>query len=390
MEAQMAEIKSGIIGTGFIGPAHVEAVRRLGYVEIAALAEAGQQLAEQKAAALSIPKAYGDWRELLADPEIRVVHICTPNTMHYPIAKEALKAGKAVFCEKPLAMNSTESAELVRLAEEAGLPNAVDFNYRFYPLNQEVRARVQSGEAGMPRVITGSYLQDWLLLATDYNWRIEPENGGKSRAVADVGSHWCDLISFITGQKFTRVFADLAVIHKTRMKPKKAIETYAGKELAPEDYEPVPITTEDYGTVLFEMDGGARGTFTVCQVSPGRKNRLYYEIDCETAAFAFDQEDVERLWIGRRDSANQVLMRDGSILSPEARKYTSYPGGHPEGYPDGLKNFMSTFYGFVLAGKDPRKEKPDFPTFADGHAEIAIVEAVLASSEKQAWTEVKY
>jgi predicted dehydrogenase len=383
-------IKTGIIGTGFIGPAHIEAIRRLGYVDVAAVAEATQELAEQKAAMLSIPKAYGSYQELLKDPEINVVHICTPNTLHYPVVVDALRAGKHVFCEKPLAMNSKESSELVKLAAETGLANAVDFNYRFYPLNQEARARIQSGELGRVLVITGSYLQDWLLLPTDYNWRIEPELGGESRAVADIGSHWCDLISFITGQKFTKVFADLATIHKTRMKPKKAIETYAGKELTPEDYEGVPVSTEDYGTVLFEMDEGARGTFTVCQVSAGRKNRLYYEIDCQNAALAFDQEDVERMWVGRRDAPNQMIMRDPSILSEAARRNTSYPGGHPEGYPDGLKNLVSAFYGFIQDGKDPRKEKPGFPTFADGHAEIAMVEAVLKSAKNKTWTEVEY
>ena len=386
----MRKIKAGVIGTGFIGPAHIEAARRLGFVEVAALAEMDQATADAKAKQLSIAQAYGDYKKLLADPSIEVVHLCTPNTLHYPLAVEALKAGKHVFSEKPLAMNSKESAELVRLAKETGKINAVDFNYRFYPLNQETRQRVQSGEYGRPLVITGSYLQDWLLLATDYNWRIEPEAGGESRAVADVGSHWCDLLMYITGQKITRVYADLAVIHKTRMKPKKAIETYAGKELTPEDYEPVPVTTEDYGTVLFEMDGGTRGTFTVCQVAAGRKNRLYYEIDCENAAFAFDQEDVERLWIGRRDGANQVLMRDASLLSAEAKACTSYPGGHPEGYPDGLKNFMKAFYTFVAEGGDPNGGKVPFPTFVDGHNEIAIVEAVLASSKSKQWEEVKY
>lgn len=386
----MRKVKAGIIGTGFIGPAHVEAARRLGFVEVAALAEAGQDLAEAKASLLGIPTAYGDWKALLADPSIEVVHLCTPNTLHYPLAVEALKAGKHVFSEKPLAMNSTESRELVELAASTGMVNAVDFNYRFYPLNQEARSRVQSGQYGRPLVITGSYLQDWLLLPTDYNWRIEPELGGESRAVADVGSHWCDLLMFITGKKIVRLFADLAVIHKQRMKPKKAIETYAGKELTPEDYEPVPVTTEDYGTVLFEMEGGTRGVFTVCQVAAGRKNRLYYEIDCENAAFAFDQEDVERLWIGKRDGANRILMRDGSLLSPEAKACTSYPGGHPEGYPDGLKNFMKAFYGFVAEGRDPLKEEPPFPTFQDGHNEIAIVEAVLKSGKTGQWVEVDY
>jgi len=384
----MKKIRTGIIGTGFIGPAHIEAVRRLGYVDVIALAEDGMALAETKSAALSIPKAYGNWRELLADNEIDVVHICTPNTLHYPIAKEAIAAGKHVVCEKPLAMNTSESRELVQLAEESGLACAVNFNYRFYPMNREARTKIMSGELGRPLVITGSYLQDWLLLVTDYNWRVDPELGGASRAVADIGSHWCDLITFVTGQKITRVFADLAVIHSSRKKPKKPIETYAGKELTPEDYEEVFVSTEDYGTVLFEMNGGARGAFTVCQVSAGRKNRLYYEIDCEKAALAFDQEDVERLWIGRRDGPNCVLMRDPSLLSVDARRNTSYPGGHPEGYPDGLKNFMSTFYGSIASGKNA--DSADFPTFADGHAEIAIVEAVLESYAKKEWVEVKY
>jgi predicted dehydrogenase len=179
----MATIRTGIIGTGFIGPAHIEAIRRLGYVEVAALAEGSQELAEQKAAALSIPKAYGDWRDLLADADIQVVHICTPNTLHYPMAKAALEAGKHVVCEKPLAMDSKESSELVELAAQTDRANAVNFNYRFYPLNQEARAKVQSGAIGNPLVITGSYLQDWLLLPTDFNWRIDPELGGASRAV---------------------------------------------------------------------------------------------------------------------------------------------------------------------------------------------------------------
>lgn len=386
----MRKVKAGIIGTGFIGPAHVEAARRLGFVEMAALAEMDQATADAKAAQLSIEKAYGDYRALLDDPSIEVVHICTPNTLHYPQAKEALEAGKNVFCEKPLAMNSKESSELVELARKTGKVNAVDFNYRFYPLNQEARIRVQSGQYGRPLVITGSYLQDWLLLPTDYNWRIEPDAGGESRAVADVGSHWCDLLMFITGRKITRVFADLAVIHKQRMKPKKAVETYAGKELKPEDYEPVDVTTEDYGTVLFEMEGGTRGTFTVCQVAAGRKNRLYYEIDCETAAFAFDQEDPERLWIGSREGENRILMRDPSLLADETKKCVSYPGGHPEGYPDGLKNFMKAFYTFVAEGGDPLSGDIPFPTFVDGHNEIAIVEAVLKSSKSGQWVAVEY
>ena len=386
----MKTVKAGIIGTGFVGPMHVEAVRRLGFVEMVALAEVDAKTARAKAAQLSIPKAYGDYRKLLADPDIDVVHICTPNTGHYPMAKQTIAAGKSLIVEKPLAMTSKESRELVDLARKAGCIAAVDFNYRFYPLNQHARAMVQKGEVGRIYVVHGSYLQDWLYLDTDYNWRVEPDLGGESRAVADVGSHWCDLIQFIIGQKITAVYADLDVIHKKRMKPKRAVETYAGKELTPEDYEPVRISTEDYGTVLLRFDGGARGVFTVCQVAAGRKNRLYYEIDGSKCALAYDQEDPERMWIGHRERPNEVLMRDPSLLAPEARKYMHTPGGHPEGYPDGLKNFVRNFYAYVAEGKKPRKDPPDFPTFDDGHNEIVMVEAVLESQKKKAWVDVKY
>lgn len=386
----MAKIKAGIIGTGFIGPAHVEAVRRLGFVDMAALAEVDAETAEAKAELLSIETAYGDYRELLADESIQVVHICTPNTQHYPMVKDAIAAGKHVISEKPLAMNSRESAELVKLAKDANIVNAVDFNYRYYPLPQEIRHRIASGDAGDIYCVHGSYLQDWLFLQTDYNWRIEPDEGGQSRAVADVGSHWCDMIQFVTGLKITSVFADLQIIHKTRMKPLKPIETYAGKELTPEDYQERPVTTEDYGTVLIEFDNGAHGVFTVCQCAAGRKNRMYFEIDASKCAMAWDEEDPERLWIGRREGPNEVLMRDPSLLSDAAKRYCHFPGGHPEGYPDGLKNFVRNVYTYIRDGKDPSKDKPDFSTFQDGHDEIAIVEAVIESHRTKQWVKVKY
>jgi predicted dehydrogenase len=386
----MRTVKAGIIGTGFIGPMHVEAARRLGFVDLIALAEMNADLARDKAAQLSIPTAYGNYRELLADPAIEVVHICTPNASHYPMAKEAIAAGKSVIVEKPLAMNARESRELMGLARKADCVAAVDFNYRFYPLNQQARAMVADGEVGDIYVVQGSYLQDWLYLETDYNWRVDPDLGGASRAVADVGSHWCDLMQFIIGHKITSVYADLDIIHHTRMKPKRAVETYAGKELTPEDYEPVPISTEDYATVLLRFDGGARGVLTVCQVAAGRKNRLYYEIDGSKCALAYDQEDPERLWIGHRERPNQILMRDPSLLAAGVRKYMHTPGGHPEGYPDGLKNFMRNVYTYYAQGKRPSSEPPDFPTLEAGHDEIVMVEAVLESHRRKAWVEVKY
>ena len=385
----MAEkIAAGIIGTGFIGPAHVEAGRRLGNIEFVALAEATPDLARSTADLLCITKSYGDYRDLLADPEVQVVHNCTPNHLHYQVNKDILAAGKHVISEKPLAMTSEESRELVDLAKKSGLIHAVDFNYRYYPLIQHARQMVLTGEVGDIFTLHGSYLQDWLYLETDWNWRLQPELSGESRAVADVGSHWCDLLQFITGEKITRVMADLRTIHKNRMKPKKEIETYAGKELTPSDYEPQEIHTEDYASVFVELSGGAHGVFTVSQVSAGRKNRLSFELDGSRCAVAWDQETPNEMWIGYREKPNEILIKDPSLLHEAAREYAHYPGGHPEAYPDGPKNLFRNVYRAVARGAMPAD--PDWSTFADGHTEMAICDAILASNREQKWTDVKY
>ena len=382
-------IKAGIIGTGFIGPAHVEAVRRLGNVEVVGVAEANQELADAKAEAMTIPRAYGDYKKLLEDAEIQVVHNCTPNHLHHAINKDILSAGKHVISEKPLAMNTKESSELVKLAKESGKINAVNFNYRFYPLVQQARAMVEAGEVGEVYAIHGSYLQDWLYYKTDWNWRLQPELSGDSRAVADIGSHWCDLLQFISGQSITRVMADCRTVHPTRMKPKKEVETYAGKVLQPEDYEEQPINTEDYASVLFELSSGAHGVFTVSQVSAGRKNRLYFEIDGSNCALSWDQESPNEMWIGHRDKANQWLAKDPSLLHEAAREYAHYPGGHPEAYPDGPKNLFCNVYRAVAEGGSIPAD-PDWSTFLDGHKEVAICEAILESNESKSWTDVTY
>ena len=387
----MQRIKAGIIGTGFIGPAHVEALRRLGYVEVAAVAERGQDLAQRKADELSIPKAYGDYKQLLADREIQVVHNCTPNHLHFEVNRDILAAGKHVVSEKPLAMNSTESKELVRLAAKAGVVNAIDFNYRYMPLVQQARAMCQREDVGRVLAVHGSYLQDWLFKETDWNWRLVPELSGDSRAVADVGSHWCDLIQFITGLKIVRVMADLETIHPKRKRPRVEVETYAGKVLKPEEMEDVAINTEDYASVLLEFADpsggrGAHGVLTVNQCAAGRKNRLYYEIDGAKCALSWDQEKPNELWIGHRDKANEVLMKDPSLLYPEAREYAHYPGGHNEAYPDGPKNLFRNVYGYIAG----TRKGGDFATFVDGHNEIAICDAVLRSGREKQWIDVEY
>ena len=326
-----SKIAAGIIGTGFIGPAHVEAARRLGNVEIVAVAEANEALAKEKAAALFIPKAYGNYHDLLADDQIQVVHNCTPNHLHFQVNKDILAAGKHVISEKPLAMTTQESSELVRLAQASGRIHAVDFNYRYYPLVQHAREMIKAGEVGDVFALHGSYLQDWLFLPTDWNWRLEPALSGESRAIADIGSHWCDLLQFITGLTITKVFADLRTVHETRMKPKKQVETYAGKQLSPEDYEPQPIKTEDYASVLFALSNGAHGVFTVSQVSAGRKNRLSFEIDGSKCALAWDQENPNEMWIGHRDKANEILAKDPSLLHAACPRVRTLSGRSPRG-----------------------------------------------------------
>jgi predicted dehydrogenase len=382
----MDMIRAAVIGTGFIGPAHVEALRRLG-IEVAGVAGSSPERARPKAEELNIRRVYADWRELVEDPDVDVVHITTPNHLHYQMAKAAIEVGKHVVCEKPLAMNSQESSELLQLAQEAGIVHAVNYNIRFYPLCQEARARAARGDLGDVYIIRGSYLQDWLFYDTDWNWRLEPELGGSLRAVADIGTHWMDLTGFITGLEVEAVLADFHTFLPVRKKPAGPIDTFAGKELTPEDYVERPIHTEDYATVLLAYEGGARGVMTVSQVSAGRKNRLAFEIDGSQLALAWDSERPNELWIGHRDGPNEVLMKDPSLLALPADDFAGYPGGHNEGFPDTFKQLYKAVYRYIEAGD--LSAPPDFPTFADGHEEILLCEAIEHSAKERHWVEIE-
>ena len=375
----------GVAGTGFIGPAHVEGLHRNG-IRVLGLLGSSREKAEGRAADLGIPRVYSSLEDMLADPEVDVVHLATPNHLHHPHARAALLAGKHVVCEKPLAMTSTESAELVQLAKERGLVNAVNFNIRMYPLAQQARSMVQSGELGEVFILQGSYLQDWLLLPTDWNWRLEPELGGTLRAVGDIGSHWLDLLTFITGLRVEEVYADFKTFHPVRKKPSKPLETYTGKMLTPEDYVDQPISTEDYATIILHFENDVRGVLTVSQVSSGRKNRLFYEINGSKSSLAWDSERPNELWIGQRSVPNQLLLKDPSLLSPEARAVTSYPGGHNEGFPDTFKQLYAKVYSYILAGDFSKT--PDFPTFEDGHYEMLLCEAIEGSAREKVWVKV--
>jgi len=376
-----------IVGTGFIGPAHLEGLRRIG-VEVAGLVERDAETATAKALELGVRNAYPSFEAALADPALAVVHLAVPNHLHAPYAKAALAAGKHVLCEKPLAMTSAESAELAALARASGRVAAVNYNLRFYPLVHQARELLRAGELGRPLLVHGAYLQDWLLYDTDWSWRLDPAAGGQLRAVADIGTHWLDLAAFVTGLRVEAVMADLATFHRTRKRPRGPVATFAGTAGQPSknEFEPVAIASEDAALILLRFEGGARGTLTVSQVSAGRKNALSFEVDGSEAALAWNSEEPNALWIGKRSVANRLLMKDPALLAPAAAALAGYPGGHQEGYGDTLKNLFARFYAYLEAGDytAPR----DFPTFDDGHTEMLLCEALLRSAQEGTWVDV--
>jgi len=380
----MKKLKTAVIGTGFVGRVHVEGIRRLGEVELAGIADQSEELARSFGRQLGVERATGDYRQLLADPEIRAVHICVPNNLHHQVAADAIEAGKAVLCEKPLAASVAEAESLVEMARKKNVVNATSYNLRFYPLVQQMRRLVETGEVGEILAVQGTYSQDWLFYETDYNWRLETEAGGKSRAMADIGSHWCDMVEYVTGRPITALCAELQTFHPVRKKPKKPIETYAGKLLAPEDYEDRKIETEDFGAILLRLGQRARGALTINQVAAGRKNRLLLEIYGAKRGLAWDGENPNELWIGRRDGNNELVVKDPSLLETQARAYADLPGGHAEGYGDTFKQLFRRFYAAVA---DPSKQG-DIPGFAAGLRQLRLVEAVLESSARKAWVAV--
>ncbi|HEY7837592.1 MAG TPA: Gfo/Idh/MocA family oxidoreductase [Terriglobales bacterium] len=379
----MSTYTSAVIGAGFIGHAHVEALRRLGSVDIRAIADAQLPAAQKLAQEFGIGRAVADYTEVINDPAIQVVHVCTPNALHFPIAEAALKAGKHVLCEKPLAISAAEAQKLVALAAEKKLRNATCHNLRYYPLVQQMRRMCAAGELGEILVVQGTYSQDWLLYDTDWNWRIDQKANGASRTLADIGSHWCDMTEHVTGLRIQSVCAEVQTFHKNRKRPKGEIETFSGKMLKPEDYELVPITTEDFGSCLFHLGERARGAFTVSQVSAGRKNQLRIEIYGTLGSVTWDQERPNQLWIGNRNTNNQELLKDPSLLKSEARAFADYPGGHAEGYPDTFKQLFRRFYASVGSASAPL----EYPQFSDGLRQLQILEAELESNTTRKWVD---
>ena len=365
-----------------MGRVHLEGVRRVESVEVVAIVGRNEEAARRLGEGFSVRAITTDYREVLRNPEIDAVHICTPNAQHFPMAKDAMEAGKHVLCEKPLATSVAEGEELVALATRKGVRNCVCHNLRYYPMVQQMRAMREAGDLGEILIAQGTYFQDWLLYDTDWNWRVDAKAGGPSRCMADIGSHWFDMAEHVTGLRVSELCADLQTFHKTRKQPKNAVETFANKMLSAEDYSETAVDTEDFGTVIFRMGERTRGCTAASQVCAGRKNRLGVEICGTRASVAWSQERPDELWIGQRDRANHIMIKDPSLLKPAARGFADLPGGHSEGYDDTFKQVFRCFYGSIAGAA------PEYPQFADGLRQLKILDSVLKSNDTRGWVDV--
>lgn len=380
----LSQIGAAVIGSGFIGTVHIEALRRLG-VQVHGILGSTPERAAARAEQLGVPRAYASLGELLDDDRIEIVHVTSPNHLHHEQVCEILRAGRHVVCEKPLALTSEQSGELVRLAADSGRVTAVNFNIRFYPLNQHVSELVRDGGVGDLRLVSGRYFQDWLLLETDWNWRLEPDRGGPLRAVGDIGSHWLDLVTFMTGLRITSVMADMATFIPTRRQPAGPVETFSTERAA--DTVVREIGTEDIATILLRFENGARGCLAISQLSPGRKNSLQYEIGGSSSAVAWDSEQPDQLWIGHREKANEILIRNPALMNETGQAAAALPGGHVEGFADTFRSLFRAIYADVAAGTP--SETPSYPTFSDGHDEMLVGDAVAESVRSGTWSEVR-
>lgn len=378
----MSPVRTVVIGTGKAARAHIEALRRLGFVEIAGICGTNRNHTERQARQLHMERVYHDYREVLSDPGVDAVHICTTNDRHYEVSKAALLAGKAVVSEKPLAVTSAQARELAAIARDSGLSTAVMFNYRMYAMVQEARRLVAGNALGRLNLVRGGYLQDWLLEESDYDWRLQTEQGGPGGVLADIASHWCDLVEYISGDRITAVLADTAVIHQRRCDERGCWQEVAAPE---------------YASVLLRFASGARGVFTVSQVSPGHKNDLFLALDGSLASLAWRQEEPEKIHLGQREPGCQCIVKDAA--RPGAvKELCHYPPGHIEGWPDGVKNLLLGFYSHLLQQKENRTPAaqttppaaPLWPTFADGYRSVRLVEAMLQSAASgNVWVKIE-
>lgn len=366
-----------IVGTGMIGAVHRRAALLAG-ADIRGVAASSPQRARDVAQAWGVPRAYRDIEEVVADPRVQVVHVCTPNHLHRPMAQAALEAGKHVVCEKPLATTLEDARALAALATANALVATVPFVYRYHPVIREARARIAHGELGPLHLIHGSYLQDWLLDPASNNWRVDPALGGASRVFADIGSHWCDLVEWVSGERFTEVSAafDTVIAERSTDTGQSFTTAAAGGAMQ-------AVTSEDVAAAMFRTGAGTLASLTVSQVSAGRHNRLWFEIDGTRASVAFNQEDAERLWIGKPDQREEVFVRGPGAGSAEQRRLSLLPAGHAQGYGHCFEAFVADTYRAIEG------ERPDgLPTFEDGVRSALIVDRVITSARTRAWTAI--
>ena len=380
----MKKLKTAIIGMGYIGASHIDSIRRIPEAELWAVADTNAALAKAKAELFGVKRVYDSVEDLLKDSEIDVIHDCTPNDLHTVINKAVIRAGKHLLSEKPLAQNSREAEELIALGRaNPSVVTAVNYNYRMNPMVQEMRRRIEKGMAGEVLAVSGCYLQDWLLYDTDYNWRLEPERAGPSCCIADIGSHWMDMVQHVTGLSITEVMADIRTVFPKRKKPLVQTETFSSSK--ENKYEVVDVKNEDYASVLFHLSNGASGAYTVSEVSAGHGCYFNVEVSGSKASLRWNQEENDRLWIGRRDGENALLIRDPGFLPPEVREHTSLAKGHPEGWNDAFTGNIRAFYRYIADG---RKGKPDFATLEEAGRLIRLTEACLESHREKKWVRV--
>jgi predicted dehydrogenase len=378
--------QAAVVGTGFIGPVHIEGLIRAG-VTVRGVLGSDASKSQSTAQRFGIERAYASLEELLQDDAVDVVHLTSPNRYHYEQAVKCLAAGKHVLCEKPLAMNSIESGELVRIARASPVHAGVNYNVRFYPICVEAAEIIRSGELGDIFHVTGEYVQDWLHQPTDFNWRVLSSEGGSLRAVADIGTHWLDLVQAVAGLEVDSVMADLQTVHPVRQRPLGGVETFSGMKQTQRETQDIAIDTEDSGNMLLRFRGGARGTLHVSQVTAGHKNSIRFQIAGSKKTLSWSSIHPDELWIGQRGEANQVMLRDPSLLHSRAASHAQYPGGHNEGFPDTFKQLFRSFYSSIEGHDD---NLASYPTFEEGHQEIILCEAILESAKQESWIKVDH
>ena len=385
----MKKLGMGLVGPGFIAAHHIDAVRRLGDVDVVAIAGSSEASAEKKAREYKVDRAYGSFEELINDPDVQVVHNTTPNYLHFPVTMAALRAGKHVISDKPLAMNPDECRKLRDAALDAGVTHAVTFNYRGNPLVQQARSMIVSGDAGDISFIHGCYLQDWMTDPNVYSWRSDPRKGGATSALGDIGSHWCDLAEHVTGMKITSVLADLTTVIPVRYSSGGSAEAFSKR--GSDERQEVEVTGEDLASVLLRFDSGAKGSFSVGQVLPGHKNDLQLEVNGRLSSLKWRQEEQNELWIGRHDRPNSVMAKDPGLLSDAARHYAHLPGGHQEAWADAFLNVIRDAYEWIRADHSLEMKPATIATFDDGYRVSCVIDAMLRShAAGGVWTNVEY